>query len=157
VRDNLTFFGSEHPDGTRDPDMLAVFRELDLWDWYQALPNGLDTVLGPGGVGLSAGQSQLLAFARNFLRDPGLVILDEATSRLDPATERYVEHAVDRLLAGRTGIVVAHRLQTVGRVDRIMILDSGRVAEVGRRVDLVRNHESRFNALLRVGLEEVLA
>ncbi|HEY8685878.1 MAG TPA: ABC transporter ATP-binding protein [Chloroflexota bacterium] len=157
VRDNLTFFGSEHPDGTRDPDMLAVFRELDLWDWYQALPNGLDTVLGPGGAGLSAGQSQLLAFARAFLRDPGLVILDEATSRLDPATERYVEHAVDRLLAGRTGIVVAHRLQTVGRVDRIMILDNGRVAEVGRRVDLVRNHESRFNALLRVGLDEVLA
>ncbi len=157
VRDNLTFFASGYAEGTRDPDILAVFRELDLWEWYQALPDGLDTVLGPGGTGVSAGQSQLLAFARVFLRDPGLVILDEATSRLDPATERYVEHAVDRLLAGRTGIVVAHRLRTVGRVDRIMILEHGRIVEAGRRVDLVRDRESRFNALLRVGLEEVLA
>jgi ABC-type multidrug transport system fused ATPase/permease subunit len=121
------------------------------------LPDGLDTVLGPGGTGLSAGQAQLLAFARVFLRDPGLVILDEATSRLDPATEQYVEHAVDRLLAGRSGIIVAHRLRTVGRVDRIMILEDGRIVESGRRVDLVQNQESRFNALLRVGLEEVLA
>jgi ABC-type multidrug transport system fused ATPase/permease subunit len=114
-------------------------------------------MLGPGGTGLSAGQSQLLAFARVFLRDPGLVILDEATSRLDPATERYVEHAVDRLFAGRTGIVVAHRLQTVGRVDRIMVLEDGWIAESGRRVELVQDRDSRFSALLRVGLEEVLA
>jgi ATP-binding cassette, subfamily B, bacterial len=157
VRDNLTFFGSDHSHGTRDADMLAVFRELDLWEWYRTLPDGLDTMLGPGGTGLSAGQAQLLAFARVFLRNPGLVILDEATSRLDPATERYVEHAVDRLLVGRTGIVVAHRLRTVGRVDRIMILDDGRIVESGRRVDLLQDQESRFNALLRVGLEEVLA
>jgi ATP-binding cassette subfamily B protein len=157
VRDNLTFFQGGHRKGTRDADILAVFRDLDLWDWYQTLPDGLDTLLGPGGAGLSAGQSQLLAFVRVFLRDPGVVILDEATSRLDPATERYVEHAVDRLLAGRTGIVVAHRLRTVGRVDRIMILDGGRIVETGRRVDLVQDPGSRFSALLRVGLEEVLA
>jgi ABC-type multidrug transport system fused ATPase/permease subunit len=153
VRDNLTFFRS----GIRDADILEVFRVLDLWDWYRSLPNGLDTMLGPGGAGLSAGQAQLLAFARVFLRDPGLVILDEATSRLDPATERTLEHAVDRLLDGRTGIVVAHRLRTVGRVDNIMILENGRIAELGRRVDLLEDPESRFNALLRVGLEEVLA
>lgn len=157
VRDNLTFFASGHPDGILDSDILAVFRQLDLWEWYQTLPDGLDTMLGPGGIGLSAGQSQLLAFARVFLHDPGVVILDEATSRLDPATERYVEHAIDRLLAGRTGIVVAHRLRTVGRVDRIMILEDGRIVEAGRRVDLERDRASRFNNLLRVGLEEVLA
>ena len=153
VRDNLTFF---HP-GIEDADILAVFRELDLWEWYHTLPNGLDTLLGPGGAGLSAGQAQLLAFVRIFLRNPGLVILDEATSRLDPATERYVERAIDRLLAGRTGIIVAHRLRTVGRVDRIMILEDGRIDEQGRRVDLVQDPASRFSALLRVGLEEVLA
>jgi ABC-type multidrug transport system fused ATPase/permease subunit len=84
------------------------------------------------------------------------VILDEATSRLDPATERYVEHAVDRLLAGRTGVVVAHRLRTVGRLDRIMILEGGRIAEAGRRADLLQDPGSRFNALLRVGLDRVL-
>jgi ABC-type multidrug transport system fused ATPase/permease subunit len=153
VRDNLTFFRA----GVADADILSVFRELDLWEWYRTLPNGLDTVLGPGGAGLSAGQSQLLAFARVFLRDPGLVILDEATSRLDPATERFVERAIDRLLAGRTGLIVAHRLRTVGRVDRIMILEDGRIAEQGRRVELARDPASRFSALLRVGLEEVLA
>jgi ABC-type multidrug transport system fused ATPase/permease subunit len=74
VRDNLSLF---HP-GIADADILAVFRELDLWEWYLTLPHGLDTVLGPGGAGLSAGESQLLAFTRIFLRDPGLVILDEA-------------------------------------------------------------------------------
>ena len=166
VRDNLTFFRPGHSEGhpsgqsgrgTRDADILAVFRELDLCEWYETLPNGLDTVLGPGGAGLSSGQAQLLAFARVFLRDPGLVILDEASSRLDPATERFVEHAVDRLLAGRTGIVVAHRLRTVGRVDDIMILEDGRIAEQGRRVDLLEDPASRFGALLRTGLEQVLA
>ncbi|HEX6508389.1 MAG TPA: ABC transporter ATP-binding protein [Chloroflexota bacterium] len=153
VRDNLTFFRSGQPEGIRDADILAVFRELDLWEWYRTLPDGLDTVLGPGGAGLSAGQSQLLAFARVFLRDPGLVILDEATSRLDPATERRIEHAIDRLLAGRTGIVVAHRLRTVRRVDRIMILEDGRIVETGRRVGLVQDPASRFSALMRIGLE----
>lgn len=152
ARDNLTFF---HP-GLRDADIFAVFRDLDLWDWYQTLPDGLDTLLGPGGAGFSAGQAQLLAFVRVFLRDPGLIILDEATSRLDPATERYVEHAVDRLLAGRTAVVVAHRLRTVARTDRVIILDGGRIAEQGRRVDLLQDSHSRFTAMLGVGLEEVL-
>jgi ABC-type multidrug transport system fused ATPase/permease subunit len=149
VRDNLTFFRP----GIVDAEILEVFRELDLWEWYRTLPHGLDTMLGSGGTGLSAGQAQLLAFARAFLRDPGLVILDEATSRLDPATERYVGHAIDRLLAGRTGVVVAHRLRTVGRLDEIMILEDGRIAEHGSRRALAQNPESQFSALLRVGLE----
>ncbi|HZU11970.1 MAG TPA: ABC transporter ATP-binding protein [Chloroflexota bacterium] len=153
VRDNLTFFRP----GVADADIRDVLRHLDLEEWYESLPAGLDTLLGAGGAGLSAGEAQLLAFARIFLRDPGLVILDEATARLDPATERYVEHAVTRLLTGRTGIIVAHRLRTVGRVDRIMILEDGQVAEEGRRVDLVQDPRSRFSALLRAGLEEVLA
>lgn len=149
VRDNLTFF---HP-GVPDGDILPVFRELGLWEWYRTLPHGLDTRLGPGGAGLSAGQAQLLAFVRVFLRDPGLVLLDEATSRLDPATERYVERAVDLLLEGRTAVVVAHRLGTVARLDRIMVLEAGRIVEEGRRADLVGDPASRFSALLRVGLE----
>lgn len=159
VRDNLTFFR----EGAHDREILEVVRALDLWDWYRTLPNGLDTLLGPGGAGLSAGESQLLAFARVFLRDspnpasrPGLVILDEATSRLDPATERSIESAISRLLDGRTGVLVAHRLRTVAWVDRIMILEHGRIVEEGRRVDLLEDPTSRFNALLRVGLEGVL-
>lgn len=153
VRDNLTFFDPS----ITDDRILAVLRDLGLWDWYQALPNGLDTPLASGGGGLSAGQAQLLAFARVFLKDPAVVVLDEASSRLDPATEQRLERAIDRLLQGRTVIIIAHRLATVQRADRILILQEGRVLEHGAREALARDPHSRFAELLRVGLEEVLA
>jgi ABC-type multidrug transport system fused ATPase/permease subunit len=153
VRDNLTFFDR----GVRDARILAVLRDLGLEDWVRGLPGGLDTVLESGGGGLSAGQAQLLAFARVFLQDPGLVILDEASSRLDPATEALLERAVDRLLAGRTAILVAHRLGTVQRADEILILEGGRVKEHGVRAELARDPNSHFAQLLRTGMEEVLA
>jgi ABC-type multidrug transport system fused ATPase/permease subunit len=105
---------------------------------------------------LSAGEAQLLAFTRVFLRDPGLVILDEASSRLDPATERLLERAVDRLLQNRTGIIIAHRLQTVLRADEILILEHGQMVEYGSRERLMSDPNSRFSQLLRSGLEEVI-
>ena len=108
IRDNLTLFDPS----IADARILAVLEELGLLPWFRSLPDGLDTMLAGGG-GLSAGEAQLLAFTRVFLRDPGLVILDEASSRLDPATERLIERAIDRLLAERTGIIIAHRLATV--------------------------------------------
>jgi len=153
VRDNLTFFD----DATPDDKILAVLNELGLGEWCAALPNGLDTELESGGGGLSAGQAQLLAFARIFLQDPGLVILDEASSRLDPATENLIERAVDRLVRDRTAIVIAHRLATVQRADEIMILEDGRVIEHGPRLALAADPDSHFAQLLRTGLEEVLA
>ncbi|HVG98626.1 MAG TPA: iron ABC transporter permease, partial [Chloroflexota bacterium] len=94
-----------------------------------------------------------LAFARVFLRDPGLVLLDEATSRLDPATERLIERAVDRLLAHRTAIVIAHRLATVARADTVLVLEGGRVLERGPRAALAADPGSRLSALLRAGLD----
>ena len=114
-------------------------------------------MLESGGKGLSAGEGQLLAFTRVFLRDPHLVVLDEASSRLDPATEQLLERAIDRLLAGRTGIIIAHRLKTVGRADDILILENGRVLEHGPRTALAADPGSRFYRLLQTGLEEVLA
>ena len=137
--------------------ILDVVEELELMDWVRALPEGLDTRLESGGRDLSAGEAQLLAFARVFLRDPGLVVLDEASSRLDPATERRVERAVGKLLRDRTAIVIAHRLGTVHRADEIMILEAGRVAEHGGRERLADDPSSRFHSLLQTGLEEVLA
>jgi ABC-type multidrug transport system fused ATPase/permease subunit len=152
VRENLTFFDAS----ISDERILQVLEELELLPWYQALPDGLDTVLAAGGGGLSAGEAQVLAFTRVFLRDPGLVILDEASSRLDPATERLIERAVDRLLADRTGIIIAHRLATVLRADDILILEDGRIREYGEREALRGDPQSRFAELLRTGMEEVL-
>jgi ATP-binding cassette subfamily B protein len=153
VRDNLTFFDPT----IADERILGVLDDLGLLPWLRALPSGLDTVLAPGGGGLSAGEAQILAFTRVFLRDPGLVVLDEASSRLDPATERLIEHAVDQLLRDRTGIIIAHRLATVQRADDILILEGGRIREYGPRAALAADPGSRFAELLRVGMEEVLA
>ena len=153
VRDNLTLFKP----GFDDERLVETLHTLELGAWYNSLPHGLDTVLETGSQGLSAGQAQLLALARVFLRDPDLVILDEAASRLDPATEQQVERAVDLLLAGRTAIVIAHRLNTVQRADAIMILESGQVVEYGPRATLSADPHSRFSGLLRTGREEALA
>lgn len=152
VRENLTFFDP----ASHDEHILPVIRELGLGKWYDALPHGLDTVLESGGGGLSAGEAQLLAFVRIFLQDPGLVILDEASARLDPATEEMLEDAVGRLVRDRTAIIIAHRLSTVQRTDRIMILEEGRIGEYGVRGVLAADPSSRFSALLRTGLKEVL-
>jgi ABC-type multidrug transport system fused ATPase/permease subunit len=159
VRDNLTLFRSYDPSRTpiSDAQIVAAIDTLGLSDWFYALPNGLDTMLKTGGQGLSAGEAQLLAFTRLFLRDPQLVILDEASSRLDPATERLLERAIDRLLQNRTGIIIAHRLQTVQRADDILILDNGRSVENGARIELANDPNSRFAHLLQTGMQEVLA
>ncbi len=152
LRDNLTLFD----DGVPDDRIRAVLETLGLDHWLRELPHGLDTLLGSGGVGLSAGQAQVLACARIFLRDPDVVILDEASSRLDPATERLVHTALGRLLDGRTGIIVAHRPTTVAYADDILVLDDGQVREYGPRRALAADPTSYFAGLLRIAMEEVV-
>jgi ATP-binding cassette subfamily B protein len=147
VRDNLTLFGARPAGDDRLRDVLA---QVDLGGWLDALPDGLDTPLA-GADDLSAGEAQLLAFARAFLADPAVVVLDEPSSRLDRATERRIEAATEALLAGRTAIVIAHRLATLDRMDEIAVLDGGRVVEHGRREDLARSPTSRYARLRRAG------
>lgn len=147
VRDNLTLFGTRAADDDR---LLAVVDEVGLGDWLATLPDGLDTRLD-GGQGLSAGEGQLVAFARAFLADPAVVVLDEASSRLDPVTEERITAATQALLAGRTAVIIAHRLDTLDRVDEIAVLDGGRVVEHGRRTDLARAPTSRYARLRRAG------
>jgi ATP-binding cassette subfamily C protein len=147
VRNNLTFFNGR----IRDLDILQTLEALGLMPWLETLPKGLDTNLGADSGGLSAGQAQLLAFARVFLKNPGLVVLDEASSRLDPLTEQLIEQAVNQLLKNRTGIIIAHRLETVKRVDQILILEQGQVVEYGDRITLAQNSRSRFMRLLQAG------
>ena len=152
IRDNLTFFDRSIP----DEKIVATLEELELGDWYRSLPNGLEMQLDTANRSLSAGEAQLLAFTRVFLRNPGLVILDEASSRLDPATEQRLERAIDKLLRNRTAIIIAHRLGTVHRADQIMILEVGRVLEYGDRSQLAADMKSRFYQLLQTGLEDML-
>ena len=145
VRDNLTLFDPT----IDDAKLLASLDELGLAGWIKGLPNGLDTQLAANGAGLSAGEGQLLALARLFLKDPGLVILDEASSRLDPLTERLLEQALDRLLRDRTSIIIAHRLDTLRRADQILILEHGMMKEYGPYQTLADDPNSVFAGLLR--------
>lgn len=144
VRENLSFFDP----AVTEERITAVTSELGVGTWLASLREGLDTPLTAGGGGLSRGESQLLAFARVFLKDPGLVILDEPSSRLDPATEKTLTRAVDRLLEHRTGIIIAHRLETVQRGDKILVLSGGEIAEFGSRQALSRNPASHYSRLL---------
>lgn len=152
VRDNLTFFDST----ISDAQIRQTLELLGLGTWLRSLPDELDTQLDSNSGGLSAGQAQLLTFARVFLKNPGLVILDEASSRLDPITEQLIEQAVDRLLNRCTGIIIAHRLQTVQRADQILILDRGRILEYGDRQRLLDNPHSHFSRLLKAGTTDFL-
>lgn len=153
IRDNLTFFDKSIEDNT----VLHAIEEIGLKQWFSKFPNGLDTILGVGGIGMSAGESQLLAFVRVFLRNPYMIILDEVSSRLDPETEKQLQNTIVKLLKGRIGIVIAHRIWTVNFVDDIIILEKGKIVEYGKRESLAQDLESQFYKLLKSGLQEVVA
>ncbi|MDP1793976.1 MAG: ABC transporter ATP-binding protein [Acidimicrobiales bacterium] len=144
LRDNVTLFD----DAVDDQRVLAVLHDVGLGAWLASLPDGLATVLGPSGVGMSAGEAQLLALSRVFLADPAVIVLDEPSSRLDPATERLVEAATTRLLQGRTAIVIAHRLAALAAVDDIAVIEGGCVVEHGARDVLAADPASAFARLL---------
>ena len=152
VKDNITFFSDEIPVEAIE----AVFEDLGLTDWARNLPNGFDTEIFSGELGLSAGEEQLLALTRAFLKDPKIVILDEASSRLDPATERKIDSAINKLLEGRSAIIIAHRLATLHDVDDILLLKDGKIIEYDSRVNLLKDPTSHFSQLLQKGIEEVL-
>ena len=146
VRDNVTLFDD-------DRSTAAVVDALERVGLGALAASGIDRELGAGGAGLSAGEAQLLALARVWLRDPDLLVLDEATARVDPDTERRIEAAVVELMRGRTTIVIAHRLSTLKSVDEIIVFDQGRIVEHGERVDLVGDDDSRFARLLAIALD----
>ncbi|GAB3080505.1 ABC transporter ATP-binding protein [Nocardioides zeae] len=128
LAENIALFGDVAPGAVE-----AAVAALGLGPWVAGLEHGLDTRLGPGGTTLSAGEEQLVAFARLLVRDVQVVVLDEATARMDPRTEMLVVRAADRLLRGRTGLLVAHRLSTTERASRVAVLSDGRVVQQGAR------------------------
>jgi ABC-type multidrug transport system fused ATPase/permease subunit len=132
---------------TEDVDLRAVLDRVGLGPWTASLPDGLDTPI-EGGGGLSAGEGQLVAFARAFLADPDLVVLDEASSRLDPDTEARIGAAMRSLLDGRTAVVIAHRLDTLAEMDEIAVLDRGHMVEHGSRPALAARPGGHYARLL---------
>jgi ABC-type multidrug transport system fused ATPase/permease subunit len=145
IRDNVTLFDPV-------PSDADVERALRLVGLDALVDTGISRPLGAGGAGLSAGQAQLLALARVWLRDPSLVVLDEATARVDPETEQRISEAVGELMKGRTTFVIAHRLSTLDMVDEIIVFDHGRIAEHGDRDRLADDRDSHFRHLLELAL-----
>ncbi len=149
VRENIAY---ARPD-TSDADVLAAARAAHATEFIDRLPTGLDTLVGERGVKLSGGQRQRIALARVFLKDPAVVVLDEATSSLDNESERLVEQAMEELLRGRTTLIIAHRLRTVRRADRVLVLEHGRVVEEGTHDELV-DAEGIYGRLYRAELRD---
>ncbi len=134
IADNVRF---SYPRAT-DDDVRRALDAVGALEFVEGLPEGVDTDVQERGARLSAGQRQLICFARALVADPQLIILDEATSSIDIATERRIEEALDRLLVGRTAVVIAHRLSTIRRADRIVVVEDGRIAEEGSHEELIR-------------------
>ncbi|TCS96798.1 ABC transporter ATP-binding protein [Hazenella coriacea] len=153
VRENIRLFN----ESISDEQIWEVIDELGLRPWAEQLPQGLDTLVGDGGTGLSAGEGQLISLARIFVRNPSIIILDEPSSRLDPLTEQWVKQAISHLIKGRTAIFIAHRLETVKEVDQILILEDGKIVEYGEQTHLIQDPNSRFSKLLRTGEKEVFS
>jgi ABC-type multidrug transport system fused ATPase/permease subunit len=150
LRDNITLFNRD----ISDEQVRNVIENVGLGPWLASLEEGLDTEISSSN-GFSAGESQLIAFTRVFLRDPKIVVLDEASSRLDPFTEVLVDKAVEKLLENRTAIIIAHRLATLNQVDTIAIIEDGSVVEQGDREKLEQNENSKYYQLLKTGILEL--
>jgi len=133
VRDNIAYGQAQYT----EERVRDAARAAHATEFIENLPRGFETVIGESGGTLSGGQRQRLAIARAIIKDPSLLILDEATSSLDSESERYIQEALDRFVVGRTAVVIAHRLSTVQRADRIVVLDGGRVAEQGTHAELL--------------------
>jgi ATP-binding cassette subfamily B protein len=145
LRDNIAYADPDAPDEA----VWNVLRAMGIDEWVRSLPEGLDTEVRERGGRFSAGERQLVALARAFLSDPAIIVLDEATSNLDPETEIQVEGALRVLLAGRTSVVIAHRLRSAERADRVIMVDDGRIIAEGTHIELIAG-SPRYKELVEV-------
>ncbi|MPZ25870.1 MAG: ATP-binding cassette domain-containing protein [Micromonosporaceae bacterium] len=150
VADNVRF---ARPTLT-DADLSLAFAELGLSDWVESLPDGMDAKVGERGEALSVGERQLVALARAYVADPDLLVLDEATSAVDPATEVRLQRALDAVTRGRTTVAIAHRLSTAEAADEVIVVDQSRVVQRGRHADLVADPDSVYGKLHASWLEQ---
>jgi ABC-type multidrug transport system fused ATPase/permease subunit len=150
IRENIAY-GRR---GATDAEIEAAAENANAAEFIRNFPEGLSTIVGERGVRLSGGQRQRIAIARAILRDPRILILDEATSSLDAESERLVQDALDRLMVGRTTIIIAHRLATIRNVDRIYVIDKGRIAETGSHDELAEREDGLYSKLVKLQMLE---
>lgn len=143
VRENIAY----GKPGAEEEEIISAAIQANAWDFIQSFPEKLDTIVGERGVQLSGGQRQRIAIARAVLKNPTILILDEATSSLDSESERLVQEALEKLMQGRTSLVIAHRLATVRNADKIIVLESGRIVEQGTHADLILNENGLYKTL----------
>jgi ABC-type multidrug transport system fused ATPase/permease subunit len=149
IKENIAY---GKPDAT-DEDILQAARKANALDFIQSFPEGMQTLVGERGVKLSGGQRQRIAIARAILKDPAILILDEATSSLDAESEKLVQDALDTLMKGRTTIIIAHRLATIRKVDHIYVISEGRIIESGTHEELVQVEEGLYHNLVKLQFE----
>ncbi|MBG0860776.1 MAG: ATP-binding cassette domain-containing protein, partial [Bacteroidales bacterium] len=143
IRENISY---GRP-GAGEQEIINAAIQANAWDFIQTFPDKLDTIVGERGIQLSGGQRQRIAIARAVLKNPKILILDEATSSLDSESERLVQEAVEKLMHDRTSVVIAHRLSTVRNADKIIVLDEGRIVEQGTHAELVTNENGLYKTL----------
>jgi len=149
ILDNIRY---GKPEATRE-EVIEAARKANALEFIERFPEKFETLVGERGVKLSGGQRQRIAIARAILKDPAILILDEATSSLDAHSERMVQEALEKLMEGRTTIVIAHRLSTIKKVDRIFVIDAGRLAETGSHEQLLMLEEGIYSNLLKLQLQ----
>ncbi|MEZ4986369.1 MAG: ABC transporter transmembrane domain-containing protein [Saprospiraceae bacterium] len=149
IRENISY---GKPDAN-EAEIIAAAQQANAWEFIESFPEGLETIVGERGIKLSGGQRQRIAIARAILKDPAILILDEATSSLDAESERLVQAALDNLMIGRTSIIIAHRLSTIRDVDRIYVLDQGQVVEEGTHEQLFGKSDGIYNNLAKLQFE----
>ncbi len=149
IRENIAY----GKPGCTEAQLIDAAKKANAWEFIESFPEKLDTVVGDRGVKLSGGQRQRVAIARAILKDPSILILDEATSSLDAHSERLVQDALEKLMENRTTIVIAHRLSTIRKVDRIMVIKDGEIAETGTHEELNNLENGIYSNLLKLQLE----
>lgn len=150
IRENIAY----GKPGSSEAAIKEAARQANALQFIEQFPDGLETIVGERGVKLSGGQRQRIAIARAILRNPKILILDEATSSLDAESEQSVQAALDQLMEGRTTIIIAHRLATIRKVDRIYVISDGQIAESGSHEELLQREDGTYTNLVRLQLQE---
>ena len=143
IRENIAYGRPE----ARENEIIDAAIQANAWDFIQSFPGKLDTIVGERGIQLSGGQRQRIAIARAVLKNPKILILDEATSSLDSESERLVQEALEKLMQWRTSVVIAHRLSTVRNADKIIVLEEGIIVEQGTHTELIANENGLYKTL----------